>query len=95
MREKAQSFLKLMRTSTDATALADELLVFFYDLHDNYRIVQSSGSRFSAKSFTALNDVMYSLESRPDETMKTEHWKNFIENLLEDIATGRIVIAKK
>ena len=95
MLEKARSFLTLLRNSTDATALADDLLVFFYDLHDRYRIVRSSSPRFSAKSFAVLGDLIYNLESKPDETMKSEYWRNFIENLLGDIATGRIEIANK
>ena len=75
--------------------MADDLLVFFYDLHDNYRITRSSGSQFSGKSFGFLNDLIYNLESRPDETMQSDHWKEFIRALLDDIVAQRIVITKK
>ena len=95
MREKALKFLNILRSSTDATELADDLLVLFYDLHDHYRIAQSSSPRFSAKSFAILGELIYNLESRPDETMQSEHWKSFCEMILEDIDTGRITIARK
>lgn len=95
MREKAWKFLNILRASTDATVLADDLLVFFYDLRDNYSVAHSSSPRFSAKSFSILGELLYSLESRPDETMQNEHWRSFCEMVLEDIALGRIEIAKK
>lgn len=95
MLEKARRFLNLLRTSEDPTPFADDLLVFFYDLHDNYRIVSSTNHRISAKGFTILSDLIYNLESRPDETMRDDHWKSFCEMILEDIAVGRIEMAKK
>jgi len=95
MIEKARSFLKVLLSSQDTSTIADDLLVFFYDLHDHYRIVHSSGSRFSGKSFGFLNDLVYNLESRPDETMRSDHWREFIRVVLDDIVAQRIVIAKK
>jgi ABC-type sugar transport system substrate-binding protein len=94
MVEKARLFLQGL-SSADISGIADDLLVFLYDLHDNYRITQSSGSRFSAKSFGFLNDLIYNLESRPDETMQSDHWREFIRAVLDDIVAKRIVIAKK
>ncbi len=94
MIEKARSFLKLL-SSSDKSPIADDLLVFFYDLHDNYRILRSSGSRFSAKTFVFLSDLIYHLESRPDETMKSDQWLEFIRTVLDDIAKQRIVLGRK
>jgi len=75
--------------------LADEILLFLYDLHDNYLIAGSSSPHFTAKTFSVLGDVIYGLESDPDGTLLNDHWKNFILSTLEDIVTGRIVLARK
>lgn len=95
MREKAREFLGILSLEAPPTTLADDLLVFFYDLHDHYQIIQSSRPQFSGKSFAFLNDILYCLESRPDETMIDAHWRSFCKMILEDIATGRIIMAKK
>ncbi len=74
---------------------ADDLLVFFYRVRDGYRIIHSASDRFKAPSFSFLHELLYQLESRPDATLISGEWMAFIEVLLSDLASGRIVAAKK
>jgi hypothetical protein len=92
----AQAFLMSLHQSSDSHSLAaDDLLLFFYRLRDGYRIVRSTSHLFKGPSFSFLHDLLYQLESRPDETMISAEWRVFIETLLSDIASGRIVVAHK
>ncbi len=74
---------------------ADDLLVFCYRLHDRYVILRSSNPRFKGPTFAILRDVMYQLESKPDETLASPEWREFLRSLVEDIVTGRIVVSKR
>jgi hypothetical protein len=78
-----------------AAATADDLLLFLYRLHDQYRIVRSTSDRFRGSSFSFLHDLQYQLESRPDETMRSSEWRTFVDCLLSDIVSGRITIATR
>ena len=74
---------------------ADNLLLFAYRLRDGYRIVRSTSSRFKGSSFAFLHELLYQLESRPDETMRSVEWREMMEMLLTDLALGRIIVTKK
>jgi hypothetical protein len=76
-----------------SAATADDLLLFLYRLRDEYRIIQSASDRFNGPSFSFLHELLYQLESRPDETLLSAEWRTFIEVLLSDIRSGRIVVA--
>jgi hypothetical protein len=76
-----------------SASTADDLLLFFYRLRDEFRIIRSSSDRFKGSSFSFLYELLYQLESRPDETLLSTEWRTFIEVLLSDIGSGRIVVA--
>jgi hypothetical protein len=74
---------------------ADELLLFLYRLRDGYRVVRSSSDRAKGSSFGFLPDILYQLESRPDEILQSEEWRSHIESLLRDLAEGRSKLSRK
>jgi hypothetical protein len=78
-----------------SAAIADDLLLFFYRLRDEFRIVRSASDRFKGPSFSFLHELLYQLESRPDETLLSAEWRTFVEALLSDIGSSRIVVAHK
>ena len=94
---KANVFLTTLHQTQgrQSAATADDLLLFFYRLRDEYRIVRSTSDRFKGPSFAILHELLYQLESRPDETPLSAEWRTFVEVLLSDIASGRIVVANK
>lgn len=73
---------------------ADELLLFCYRLRDGYRIVQSRSNRFRGTTFGFLNELLYQLESRPDETLVSPEWRTLIESLLRDLASEKFTLAR-
>ena len=95
--EQARNLLAVIRQSDGggSAATADDLLLFLYRLRDQYRIVRSTSDRFRGASFSFLHDLLYQLESRPDETMRSSEWRTFIQGLLSDIVSGRITIATR
>jgi hypothetical protein len=94
---QAKAFLTTMQQTHDRHlgATADDLLLFLYRLRDEYRIIRSTSDRFKGPSFTFLQELLYQLESRPDETMLSAEWRAFVEALLSDIAVGKIVVVHK
>ena len=94
---QAKAFLNMLQQSEEryAALTADDLLLFFYRLRDGYRIIRSTSDRFKGPSFSFLHELLYQLESKPDETMHSAEWRAFIEALLSDIASCRIVVANK
>lgn len=94
---QAKVFLTTLHQTHErqSAATADDLLLFFYRLRDEYRIVRSTSDRFKGPSFAFLHELLYQLESRPDETLLSAEWRTFVEVLLSDIASGRIVVANK
>ena len=94
---QAKVFLTMLQQGQDGHSggAADDLLLFFYRLRDKYRIVRSTSDRFKGPSFAFLHELLYQLESRPDETMVSREWRAFAEAVLSDIASGRIVAAHK
>jgi hypothetical protein len=77
------------------TPTADDLLLFFYRLRDEYRIVRSTSNRFKGPSFAFLHELLYQLESRPDEALRSEEWRTYVEMLLSDIASDRIIVGHR
>lgn len=72
--------------------MADDVLVFCYRLRDEYRIVRSSSRQFHGPTFSFLNALLYELESKPDETMKSSEWRSVLENVLSALASGTLVV---
>jgi hypothetical protein len=72
----------------------DELLLFLYRLRDGYRIVRTTSGRVHSSSFAFLQDLLYQLESRPDEALRSPEWKAQIESLLQDLIDGKLTISK-
>jgi hypothetical protein len=94
---QARTFLKELRQSDGRGPVVspDDLLLYCYRLRDGCRIIRSASERFKGTSFSFLHDLLYELESRPDETMRSPEWNKYIESLLTDIASGKIIIANK
>ena len=82
------------QSGAESAKFADDILLFFYDLSDHYRIVRSSNAEFSGPCRTILKEVIYNLESHPDETVYNQRWRDFILRLLELIATGKISLSR-
>jgi hypothetical protein len=94
---QAKAFLATLHEMHErsSAAAADDLLLFLYRLRDEHRIVRSTSSRFKGPSFSFLHGLLYQLESRPEETLHSVEWATFVEVLLADIASGKIVVANK
>lgn len=94
---QAEVLLKRLREEPGGrpAASADDLLLFCYRLRDGYRIVRSTSQRFRGSSFDFLHEVLYQLESRPDEALRSTEWRSLIEALLQDLASGKIALARK
>jgi len=94
---QAKTFLATLHEmpGRSSAAVADDLLLFLYRLRDEQRIVRSTSNRFKGPSFSFLHDLLYQLESRPEETLHSVEWATFVEVLLSDIASGKIVVANK
>jgi hypothetical protein len=93
---QAFSLLNQMREQSGGrpTLSADDLLLFCYRLRDGYRIVQSTSDRFRGATFGFLNDLLYQLESRPEETLQSPEWSTLIESFLRDLASGKFTLAR-
>jgi len=83
---------RLLRCVREETGWADEVLVFFYRLRDNYTVIASTSQYLRGKSFHALNPVIYDLESRPDETANNREQRSMITGILNDLAEGKILV---
>ena len=86
---------RLSGPGEQAPPSADDLLLFLYRLRDGYRIVRSSSSRFKGSTFSFLHELLYQLESRPDEALRSDEWRTFIEALLRDLSSGKLILAQK
>ncbi len=93
----AKGFLNLMKQSSDEDIVSqiDNFLVYFRGLRDQFEIVQSKSPRFTGKNFHFLADLIADLESDPDGTLRSEDYRTFITNLLEDLSSGQLEIARK
>ncbi len=93
----ARGFLNLMKQSSDEDIVAqiDNFLVYFRGLRDQFDITRSKSPRFSGKNFHFLADLIADLESDPEGTLRSEDYRAFITNLLDDIASGKLEIARK
>ena len=97
MRDEARLFLQAIKNNSEGELLryADEFLSYFHRLHDQYGITRSTSPRFSGKTFIILEDIIYELESHPEETLKSPSSREFIVDVLEDIANGRIILQQR
>ncbi|MGA2624417.1 MAG: hypothetical protein ABSF91_11225 [Bacteroidota bacterium] len=95
--DEARSLLHLFGNSSEGemTRHADDVLSFFRKLHDSYRITKSQSPRFSGTTFIILEEVMYELEARPDATLRSGDFREFITAVLYDISSGRVRVAAK
>ena len=93
----SKGFLNLMKQSSDEDIVGqiDNFLVYFRGLRDRFEIVNSKSSRFSGKNFHFLADLITDLESDPEGTLRSVDYRAFITNLLEDISSGKLEIARK
>jgi len=94
---QAKLFLTALQQmqGSHSAATADDLLLFFYRLRDEYRISRSTSDLFKGPSFSFLHELLYQLESRPDETLLSAEWQSFVEMLLSDLVSGKIVVVNK
>jgi hypothetical protein len=94
--QRAGALLRQLKDPAGASSAlsADDVLLFCYRLRDGYRIVRSSSTRFGGSSFSFLQDLLYQLESRPDETLRSSEWRSIVEALLHDLVTGRITVER-
>jgi hypothetical protein len=94
---QARILLDVLKGSSEAeaTKAADDLLLFCYRLHDRYVILRSRSQRFKGPTFGFLADVIYQLESRPDEALASPEWSGLLQSLLEEIVAGRIVVTER
>jgi len=93
----SKGFLNLMKQSSeeDIVAQIDSFLAYFRGLRDQFEIVKSKSPRFSGKNFHFLADLITDLESDPEGTLRSGDYRSFITNLLEDISSGKLEIARK
>jgi hypothetical protein len=93
----SKGFLNLMKQSSeeDIVAQVDNFLMYFRGLRDQYEIVKSISPRFSGKNFHFLADLITDLESDPEGTLRSADYRTFITNLLEDLSSGKLEIARK
>jgi hypothetical protein len=93
---QALSLLNKLREQTgrQPALSADDLLLFCYRLRDGYRIVRSTSDRFRGTTFGFLNELLYQLESRPDETLQSPEWRTLIESLLHELASGKFTLVR-
>jgi len=93
----SKGFLNLIKQSSeeDVVGQVDNFLVYFRGLRDQFEIVKSNSSRFSGKNFHFLADLITDLESDPEGTLRSQDYRAFITNLLEDISSGKLEIARK
>ena len=94
---EARKFLRLLRESSEYESLkyANEVLMYLYNLQDNYTVLKSRSPRFSQGQIISLRHLIYQLESKPEETFRSCELKNFLMLTLEDIALGRVEAALK
>lgn len=93
----AKGFLNLMKQSSDEDIVGqiDNFLVYFRGLRDQFEITRSKSARFTGKNFHFLADLISDLESDPEGTLRSEDYRRFITNLLDDLSSGRLEIVRK
>jgi hypothetical protein len=93
----AKGFLNLMKQSSDEDIVKqfDNFLSFFRGLRDQYDITKTKSPRFSGRNFHFLADLITDLESDPEGTLRSQDYRMFITNLLEDLSSGKIEVARK
>lgn len=94
---EAKRLLEVFKGLSDAEIAksADDLLLYCYRLHDEHVIVRSASPRSPGRTLSSLRDVIYQLESKPDETLMSPEWRDLLLSVLEDIVSGRVVVGRK
>lgn len=89
---EAQRFLRIVLGSSEyeSSRYADEILLYLYNLQDNYTVLKSMSPRFSQGPIMNLKHLIYQLESRPEETFRNSDTKSLMVLTLEDIASERV-----
>ncbi len=89
---EARRFHQILLESSEyeSSRYADEILLYLYNLQDNYTILKSRSPRFSQGPIISLRDLIYQLESRPDETFRNGDMKSRMMLILDDIASERV-----
>lgn len=94
--QHARTLLRDLDAKRDReVGFADELLLFLYRLRDEYGIVGSTHPLIGGKSFSFLNNLIYSLESAPEAALRNEDSLRLIRAVLEGLAVGSIVIGPR
>jgi hypothetical protein len=93
----SKGFLNLLKQSSeeDIVAQIDNFLIYFRGLRDQFDIVKSKSPQFSGKNFSFLADLITDLESDPEGTLRSEDYRSFITNLLEEISSGKLEVVRK
>ncbi len=93
----AKGFLNMMKQSSDEDIAAqfNSFLVYFRGLQTEFEIASSKSPRITGKTFHFLADLITDLESDPEGTLRSQDYRTFITNLLEDISSGRVEVARK
>lgn len=93
---QAKKFLRILEESADTATpgFADEVLLFCYRLRDQYRIARSRNPRFPGPTLNSLNEVLYQLESNPDQTFQRGEWRDLLKSFLEGIANRDIILVR-
>ncbi len=93
----AKGFLNMMKQSSDEDIVkqVDNFLIYFRGLRDQFEIKMSKSTRFNGRNFAFLQDLISDLESDPEGTLRSQDYRTFITNLLDDLSTGKLEIARK
>ncbi len=93
----AKGFLNMMKQSSDEDIVGqvDSFLIYFRGLRDQFEITNSKSPRFTGKNFSFLQDLISDLESDPEGTLRSQDYRTFITNLLDDLSTGKLEVARK
>ncbi|HEX9614280.1 MAG TPA: hypothetical protein VGA55_02180 [Bacteroidota bacterium] len=85
-----QEARRLVLLAGEEAGWADEVLLFFYRLRDNFKVSASTSSFLVGKSFHVLNPIIYELESNPDRIVENREQRLIIEGILRDLVSGAI-----
>jgi hypothetical protein len=93
----AKGFMNMMKQSSDEDIVGqvDNFLIFFRGLRDQFEIANSKSPRFKGRNFAFLEHLIADLESDPEGTLRSQDYRMFITNLLDDLSTGKLEVARK
>jgi hypothetical protein len=78
-------FLRLLQESSEAefTRYTDDLLTYLYRIDDQIKRAKEKGYSVPASLVSNLREVLYQLESNPDEILKNNESKNALIQILK------------